>query len=385
MNFFPPYITGTLINNEDLIIAIKQYIQYYEDKNNVRIIKYHIKYNKGLKPGIICLKYTHVIRGIPRDFRHLVILKVPSLAALSNVELKETNIFIRERYFYEKLLPEFYQLGERKPFAPQLYLATQETALVLENLSYGNFKSGDRIKQLDLDHSRASLDLLANYHAIGHEYLQNRSQNNADMSLLGAFQPTLLGKPREDAFVKFRQMVEPFLSKSLNQKLLKMKNEILADPMARKYFDGNSFTAIIHANFQKNNIFFAYNHPHTTIKQVKLIDWQLSREASPVLDLIYFFITSVPIEIIETNYDYLLDFYLEVLNNKLSALKSNRRYNRPELDEDMAYYNHYFLNVLCITWQQSIGAGPPGPETDMYIFSAIKWLGYLERKYIIER
>lgn len=370
-------------DNIDLITAIKQFIGNFEVEEKV-ILKYHLENSNAAKPdGIIQNGNTRLKFEYKKKMsvaESAVILKIPSLVP-SYAELKQTNMFERELYFYLTLLPELYKLGQCEPFAPKLQAATEAMALVLEDLSFQGYKPGNQISQLDLDHCIISLDALAIYHALGYVFLQNPSQHTQDVVLLRAIQPTLIEEPRKDNFYVFCAVVKSHVSGPLHKSILKLQSEILADPMAKERPKDDSFTVIAHADFRKSKILFKYNGTGSVI-QAKLIEWYLSREASPVLDLIHFLVTSIPIEIFQDNDDTLLNSYLEKLNNQLSSSKSGRLYNRLELDEDIDYYKYYFLRII---WQQSMRPGSPGPDTDTYLSSAMKWLKYLESKGLFQK
>lgn len=81
--------------------------------------------------------------------------------------------------------------------------------------------------------------------------------------------------------------------------------------------DGNAaepYTAIIHGDLWSNNTMFRLiNKPH----RVRLIDWQLCRYASPVLDVLYYIFCSTTRELRGRNYSVYLKTYYESLSNHL--------------------------------------------------------------------
>lgn len=102
----------------------------------------------------------------------------------------------------------------------------------------------------------------------------------------------------KNVFNKFCELVKPHLDEDLYQNILQLENEILEDPLTKKRPAEEGMTVIIHGDYRTNNILFKYDK-RGIISQVKLIDWQFCREANPVLDLINFFVTSVPIHIFQ--------------------------------------------------------------------------------------
>ncbi|KAK7574184.1 hypothetical protein V9T40_011375 [Parthenolecanium corni] len=370
-----------LSESEDLKAAVNQFIKNYEATYSVKITSCRVdddvvKAGDNMLSGITRLNFDYKEHRKSKSGR--AILKIPSLAALPYEQLRKTNMFDREVHFYETLLPRLYELGQCKPFAPKLYAVTEAKALVLEDLSVDRYTPGNRLDQLDLDQSRISLNMLATYHALGYKYLQTLSKDDSSWSLIGSVQPTLVGRPKTESFNKFLTMIKPHLTPALYDKMKGLEAETLANP---KIKEPESMTVIIHGDYRTNNILFKY--VDNEVREVKIIDWQLSKEANPALDLIYFFVTSVPIKTVESHDDELLNLYLETLNDKLGSLETGRSYSKQELDEDIKYYKSYFLKTICINWQEIMRAGKPGEETDKYISSAAKWLDYLERKEII--
>lgn len=276
---------------------------------------------------------------------------------------------------------KLYQLGDCEPLAPKLYAATDSKAFVLEDFSIQGYKPGHGKNQLDLDQIQASLILLAKYHALGCKYLQTLNKDDPRMSLIQSYQPILIIKPREYSFQTFFELLKPYVKDDLYEKILNMKNQILAEPVLAKYPAENSMTVIIHADYRTSNILFKKNDAGTEI-QVKLIDWQYSKEANPVLDLIYFFVTSVPIEIFKANDNKFKNLYLKTLKKILSSMQSSCTYDRPELDRDMLYYNYFYLKILLIDWPLILGINSMGAETE-YVSNAVEWVYYFEGKGII--
>lgn len=359
---------------------IKTLILNYENENAVKITKFHVsnfisKTDKVIWIGIptLCIEFK---QNQLRKYKYFV-MKIPTLYRIEHEAIKQ-NMFDREVHFYKTLLPKLYELGNCEPFAPKLYAATDTKAFIIENFSTQGYYCGDQLKQLDLDESFVSLTLLAKYHALGYTYLQSLSKDDRRMSLIRSYQPLLTGISRSWTFREFCELLEPSLPKGLYKKIVKMENNILAEPRITEYPAENCMTVIIHGDYRTSNILFKKENDKVT--QGKLIDWQLSRQANPALDLIYFFVTSVPIDIFQENDDLLINCYLDELNSILSSVQGTRFYHRPELNRDLLYYKYYYLKLLLVTWPSILKIGPPGDQTDAYIASAVKWVNYFERR-----
>ncbi|KAK7580651.1 hypothetical protein V9T40_001280 [Parthenolecanium corni] len=378
------HFIGNLEKSGDLKTAVDKFIEKFENENDVKIISFLAEDNV-VKPGY------NLLSGIVRlnfDYKKgkntesgKVIIKVPSLTRLPYEILKSTSLFKREVYVYSTFLPKLYQLGNCKAFAPELYLATEDTVLVLEDLTVEGFEPGDRIKQFNLNECKAALNVLATYHALSYEYLRSLTSSDRGWSFWNVHEPKILVQLRKETFNKFRELAKPHLNQVLYDKISQLEEEIITDPMKKEFPRQNPMTVIIHGDFRNDNILI--NHKGNL--EVKLIDWQTSRKASPVLDLIFFFVTSVPLEEFKTHGDVLKNTYLDTLKKKLEPLNSIRTYGRSELDEDIKYYKSYFLHVICIFWLKlMVGSSPESAEVaDLYISNAVKWLLYLDESGLL--
>ncbi|KAK7595220.1 hypothetical protein V9T40_001653 [Parthenolecanium corni] len=372
-----------LADSKDLITALNQFVDNFQMKYEAKIESYRVADNvASVKDhgysGVASLEFEYKIRGEKDSRLGKAIMKIPSLAPLSSETLIQCQkMFKREVHFYKIILPELYRLGQCAPFAPELYAATSANALVLEDLRVNGFKPTDQKRWLNLDECRVSLEVLATYHALGYKYLQSSSKNDPQslIKLLPFFRP-------DDIPIRtFYDTIQSHLRGELDllNKIYALANELLS--MNEIYPPKNSMTVLIHGDYRSSNIFLKYNSDNQ-VSEAKIIDWQLSKESNPVLDLIFFFINSVSIEMIEIYDDALLDFYLKKLNTKLASLDTNCSYNKPELIANIIHYKHYYFSTLCriflVTYLK-----PRGGETDYTIPMAVKWLSYLNKKEII--
>lgn len=362
---------------------IKIFIRNFEAEYGTKITKIYAR-------NRISTTHPDILIGLPRlaiqskknkatEYSR-VFMKLPSLYSYKNAARKE-NMFAREVHFYETLLPELYRLGNCQPFSAKLYASTETKAFIIEDFTPLGYYPGDTETQLSLDEIWVALDLLATFHALGYKYLRSLSQDDSKMSLICSYQPALIMPSREEVFQKFLQLVIPSSSGTSYHKVIELKDEILPDPITRKYEAENGMTVIIHADYRTDNILF--RKEGEKVIQGKIIDWQRGREANPVLDLIFFFVTSVPIDIFQDKDDALIHYYLDKLNSILSSTQCSRLYKRSELDKDILYYNHFYLRMLLITWPIILESGQSEAVMSAYVSSAVKWLNFLERRGII--
>lgn len=372
------------MKNVDVGPTIKLFIRNFEAESMVKITKFFFQ-------NSISTSDKNILTDIPRlkfEFKKgsrirssSVFMKIPSLYSIFLPELINT-MFDREAHFYDTVLPDLYQLGSCEPFSAKCYAVTVTKAFVMEDLSISGYKSGNSIEQLDMDQILISLKLLAKYHALGYKYIRSLSDNDPRMLFIKSHPPIILDKQKKTAFFAYTQMLQYELRRELFQKIIKKEDEILAEPRSLKHPNKKSMTVLIHADYRTDNILFKTDEMYK-VSQVKIIDWQLCGEANPVLDLIYFFITSVPIEIFKKEDNLLKDTYLKKLNEELSLLQSDRVYDRLEFDRDMSYYKYFYLRLLLYNWPAMMKAQQPGSKQNKYIQSAVGWVKYLKSKGMI--
>ncbi|KAH8282180.1 hypothetical protein KR054_006037 [Drosophila jambulina] len=191
----------------------------------------------------------------------------------------------------------------------------QDAVLVLENLRFSGFVSGQRLRPYDLRHTLLALRYLAEFHALP-----------VALRLL---------KPQV-----FREQVRPFFKKfdwhgAAPEWKAVMKAETLEDirratdndpelvarvkELSDQFFEflaadpdrpDGPFTSIIHCDYWINNLMFLYE-PSGTPSRLKIIDFQTAQFDSVVHDIIAFLLSSVDTAILELHFEHMLETYYE--------------------------------------------------------------------------
>ncbi|KAK7590293.1 hypothetical protein V9T40_001906 [Parthenolecanium corni] len=218
-----------LSQSKDLKDAITQFFKNFKAANNARVTSYWVKENVANAEdhsysGVAGLEFEYTTPNSRKPKFGKVVLKIPSLAPVPHEKLSTfQEIFDREVHFYKTILPKLYQLGQCKPFAPQLYAFTEAKALVLENLKTDGFKPTDHINFLDLDACTKCLELLAMYHALGYKYLQSVNKNDPNWLLIKL---SPMGKPNMNIINEFIRMVNPYLVPQLYEEIRRLQNKL---------------------------------------------------------------------------------------------------------------------------------------------------------------
>lgn len=110
-----------------------------------------------------------------------------------------------------------------------------------------------------------------------------------------------------------------------NSKYTKKMKEFTEGPVYDKAISlansGGPYSIILHGDPWINNVMFQYND--LKIQDMYLIDFQMTRFASPALDLSFFFYSSVNTDIRHIHYDNLLTYYYKNLSAFVNTLGSD--------------------------------------------------------------
>ncbi|XP_044254739.1 uncharacterized protein LOC123005162 [Tribolium madens] len=244
--------------------------------------------------------------------------------------------FENEGIFYEKVWPAFQQFQDSKnlskkfeniPLMLSQWIDGDNDFIILEDVSPQGYKSAVRGSDLDENHSVAILKLLANFHSLSIAFKDQKPEifDKAATSL------------KETYFAeKYRNWFEPFLQKLYIVALDAVENEFpQLLPNLKKYISGDVFgkicegcqlrgpySVVTHGDVWAPNFLIKYAEKHQ-IKDIVMIDFQLSRYTTLAGDLIFFLLTCVDINLIEQKWNFLIEQYHVTLAENLVNLGSD--------------------------------------------------------------
>ncbi|XP_017082102.2 uncharacterized protein LOC108115257 [Drosophila eugracilis] len=235
----------------------------------------------------------------------------------------EYDLYTREMDMYEFILPKLKELLQEagldgKMTADAIAVDREFSTMILEDLAPYKFVNADRVSQLDLAHSKLTLEMLAKFHAASiilqerhPELLTNCFFTHFFSRDKTAYKEVFTGLFR--AFLRFING-QPNLKQSYGEKLEKLRTHIM-EYGARAYDVGESdLKTLNHGDCWTTNIMFQYDDagkPQTVVA----IDFQFSNCTSPTIDLHYFFTTSLKEEV--------RDKESELVEHHFNALKAN--------------------------------------------------------------
>lgn len=208
---------------------------------------------------------------------------------------------------------------------PQCYRTVKKEfneCLLLEDLSVRNFRMIDKYTEaVTADHVNLVLKALAKFHAIS--FALRDQQPEKFLKFASKLKETFISEENihlHDYFDGMKARIRGILLKVEADEHLITKIEtlferpaikILTDCLSKQYE-----TAILHGDVWQNNTLFRYDDKGIPI-EVNLIDWQVCRNASPVLDVLYFLFGCTTKELRDDHYEDFLNVYHEQLSNHI--------------------------------------------------------------------
>lgn len=235
-----------------------------------------------------------------------------------NVDIREVSpirrIFLREIAFYNEIYPEFVHFqrerfsGERRQILtsiPRCYLTDSSDlneTLVLENLKVCGFHHWDKKVPMNEAHLTMVMEEYGKFHAIS--FAMKLQTPDVYKKITEQF--------KDDLAAKFLEMSMPLFNRLIDYVKLMFKSEDEKDILERikgyqnnlqEFFDENikdrnecrlDNAVIVHGDCWCNNMMFKYKIPKDNSKpsEMRLLDFQIVGENSPVFDLSHFFYTA---------------------------------------------------------------------------------------------
>ncbi|XP_057340141.1 uncharacterized protein LOC130677407 [Microplitis mediator] len=225
--------------------------------------------------------------------------------------VRNAELFFNEAHVYKNVLPHLKHVAP-----PCIYASPDE--IVLEDMRIDGYVVQPRSNLLDMEHCTAVVQKLAFLHASSLALkLNNPSLFTELMMPLKeiAFpddDTPSLGKSIDQSIslaVKHLESLEQSSELADAIKLFESKEKDIFDIMKNLVVPGrDKYNSMSHGDCWNNNILFKHD-ANGHVCDVKLIDFQIVRHASPAIDFHYFTYSSAQSYIIEKHYDELVQIY----------------------------------------------------------------------------
>ncbi|KAK5642414.1 hypothetical protein RI129_008581 [Pyrocoelia pectoralis] len=252
-------------------------------------------------------------------------------------------VYDREIFVYDKIIPEFlnFQMEKKvphifQPFAKH-YLTTMQhggEALLMDNMKLKGYVTGDHKVEVDYPHALLVMKELGKFHALSYaikdqkpEMFKYVEENCLEVFFNSrSFRPVLkiIETLGERVLESLDPIKENLYVETLKNCLAKAAS-ISTDFLSVEKF--GQYGVINHGDPQMRNLMFKYGdcaHPAVPT-ELCFIDWQLTRIASPVMDILWFIFLCTGQEFRNRHYKDLLGVYYESLSSMLYQLGSDPR------------------------------------------------------------
>ncbi|XP_060648422.1 uncharacterized protein LOC132786052 [Drosophila nasuta] len=245
--------------------------------------------------------------------------------------LNKLKLFPKEEEMYHNILPKFEQLfadaGKPTQFAPKAYKIDQDLGVdyvLLEDLRPKNFKNGNRLAGLDLEHMQEVLQKLAAFHAASACYVEHFGMYSEDFTV-GVFSEANRHLLQEfNASGAFLAQLKKWKNAQKIYDKLATSDEYLVDRLLQnQQVSTREFNVLNHGDCWNFNIMFQYD-AFGKIKETLFVDFQVGKYGSPANDLYYLILSSAAPNIKTAKFDYLVRYYFDHLIENLQLLQYHR-------------------------------------------------------------
>lgn len=295
-----------------------------------------------------------------------VIVKLPPQNEARRNQFFARPSFEREISFYTEIYPMMAELQREKgidlkndgaeafnqiPLCYRTSLVEFEEAILMGDLKDLGFEMFDRHQEQKFEHFELVMKTLGRCHALSFALKDQHpdriepfksmvelfTTKDADDPAMDTWFSMLITRTMETLDQENEPEVYEKTKKALEGKFIDMIKDLTNGKLAEPY------AVICHGDCWNNNMLF--KHENGIPVDIRLLDWQICRYASPVLDLMYFIFTASTKAFRDQHYETLLDIYHQSLSGFLRRLGSDpeKLFPRKALDEQLQRFGRFGL------------------------------------------
>lgn len=267
---------------------------------------------------------------------------------------------------YSKYLPEFEKLyaevGIKVTFGPKSYFATNEPTpiIVMEDLS--EYEMTNKAEGFDRTQTEQGLSWMANFHAASMVYKERNGPFGTD------FESGLFAMKIEPTYQGFFDSYMDYYVAALKklpdgekylQKVESWRGVLFRMACKTLQYDENAFNVLNHGDAWGNNFMFQFNEDRS-VRDTKLVDYQLCYWGSLANDIYYFMMSTWNMEIKVKKFDELIRFYFDNLLKNLKSLDCKKLPTFEDLENELSRRKFLgklfnFINFLRFHFSTSSG------------------------------
>ncbi|KAJ8926074.1 hypothetical protein NQ315_009930 [Exocentrus adspersus] len=277
------------------------------------------------------------------------------------------NVFLNEIHFYTNIWPRLDQFQARVPERyrfqnlPRCFGASAEERserIVLENLKRQGFQVHDKKQPLDGEQYEMIMKVYGRFHALSFAYkaLHPEEYAGLQLGLRNAFWDLLQRDFFKRGNVETHRICLQGLSgvdDAVTEKYSRYPER--CNDLLRESLDCRTeYTVILHGDCWSNNVMFKYEESGA-LADLRLLDFQMSKEGSPCCDLSYTIYSGASKPILQ-NLDSYLHVYHDSLSSTLKAFgcDSDRIYPFHQLKKDWKRYCKLGFSMALMIWRMKL-------------------------------
>jgi hypothetical protein len=280
-----------------------------------------------------------------------------------NESFKSFLLFKQEVIVYQQLLPEFEKLQFENGFNyrdsngfwlyPMCYYSHYDhenptkSIIIMEDLTATNFRVRNKFVPSDYQHTRKLFGELAKFHALSlvmkerkPKVFERFKQMKCSMYLLMTTESMRHLAPRN-----IELACKLFNEGEIRDKLMSFRDCLWE--RVQTTLNGNSsepFSSVVHGDVWINNVMYNYHgEDDQEIKDIRLVDWQMTFYGSVGSELLYYLFCCVDKPIRDLHQKELLSFYYDEMGTFLEKFSLNIEKTFPlsEFEEQLRKFGIY--------------------------------------------
>ncbi|XP_018804371.1 PREDICTED: uncharacterized protein LOC108978500 [Bactrocera latifrons] len=266
------------------------------------------------------------------------------------------NIIDTENAIYKDVIPEIEQMyrdaGVDLKFGTKYFdlkTPSKYGVVLMEDLRPHGFKNVNRLEGFDVEHTKAALKKLAQWHAASAVRVETKGQYPKVVTdgIFNEGMLTMIELMAELTMPLYLECVRTYEGHEEYYDSLQRSHEYFAEelrPLLEN--DPNEFNVLNHGDFWANNVMFQYDDAGK-VKETYFVDFQLTRYGSPMIDLYTLLLTSTSLDVKLKYFDYFIKYYHDNLIEYLTLLKYPKKLpTLKEIHIAMLKYGIFAVNLV---------------------------------------
>ncbi|CAG9802462.1 unnamed protein product [Chironomus riparius] len=346
----------------------KALAEVVEKQLNNSIDNYDITISAGSSKGdnyLGVIYRAQVKDKVTNENKLNLIVKLPPQNEVSRKEMFAGEFFKREAGFYDNVYPIYEQFQKDKGIdvenegfhqvANCYKTLTEEPneGLIFDDLKARGFDMFDRFKEVTKEHVFLVMRTLGKFHAVFYAIKDQKPEvlnyyytlkdsfkimSETENSTLPAYYSSL-----KKQTIKVVEKCEDLEVKEKVMKYLENDySELIEHCLSRE--KSEPYTAICHGDCWNNNMLFMNNEDGSP-KDLRFLDFQIIRYATPVTDLVYYIFGCTTKSLRDKHYHEFFDVYHAELSSYMRRLGSDPEvmYPRKALDDQLKTFGQFGL------------------------------------------